>query len=324
MKLRGPRIFCFVSLSFALLACSREASVMSSRAAHEPVTLARLEVERLGSDSDTTRAILGMSFDEVARRLTSLVFDIESSFVFNRGGEELEQHHRAQVAQDASGNFRVEVSTGQSQVALYLIGDDVFVRQDTGNLRKRPRREANTDVWRELLWSSMQQSLALYSGALRLIEPRHETVAGRAAKSWRLALARGAEEGVTVPLVIAPGLHLSPVARWRELARPLAVKGNIVVDEATGVVLKLALEGRMEIADRDVRPTQLTLRVEGAVSSPNAVAAIRAPRSVDEYERKAPVSDPIAFIRRELVAAGAEVLINPAAIPAVEVQADNP
>ena len=271
--------------------------------ARSGVFASTINVAVFPQDAAVAASILRMPFDEVAERLGSLSFEARSFFVFNRGGEEREQTHLGRLTQDASGNFYVFSDTGPSQLELYLIGESVLVRQDKGNLRKKPRREANTEFWRELVWSSVRQSLGVFSPRLRFVDPRPDTAAGHQATRYRVALAPEGEVGVEIPPEAAE-LPKSPTSRWRELARPLALSGSMWIDAATGVMLKVKIEGRLEVADRDVRPTQVTLRFDAAVTKPGTVAAITAPEGITEYERTPPPGDPIGFFRADLEQAG--------------------
>ncbi len=284
-------------------ACKKDARSGAEGAAGDGAR-APIDLAAFPQDPAVAARVLRMPFDEAAQRLGSLSFEARSFFAFNRGGEEREQTHLGKVTQDSTGNFHVLADTGPSQVELYLIGESVYIRQDKGHLRRKARREANVEAWREVVWSSMQQSLGLFAPQLRFIDPRPDSAAGRQAVRYRIALAPEGESGLQLPPA-AEDLPVAPTSRWRELARPLAATGSLWVDSATGTMLKLKLEGRLEVADRDVRPTQVSIRYDGAVSKPGAVAEVTAPESVAEYERTPPPADPLSFFKAELDKAGA-------------------
>lgn len=267
-----------------------------------------IDLSAFPADAGVTARVLRMPFDEAAQRLGSLEFEGRTFFVFNRGGEERELTHLGRLTQDAAGNFHITSDTGQNQVELYLIDENVYVRQDKGKLRRKPRRDVSTEAWRDLVWSSVQQTLGLFAPRLRLIDARPDTAAGRPAIRYRISLAPEGETGVSLPAAVPP-LPLAPTSRWREIAHPLSATGSLWVDSATGVVLKVKVEGRLEVADRDVRPTQLTLRFDGSVTKPGAVSAVVAPESVPEYERTPPPADPLSFFRADLKEAGAGAVV---------------
>jgi hypothetical protein len=296
------------------MACKNEAR-HAEPTSKSAASLSRIDVAAFPQNPQVASRILRMPFGEAADRLGSLSFEARSFFVFNRGGEEREQTHIGRLTQDAAGNFYVGIDSGSNQVELYLIGESVYVRQEKGHLRRKPRREAGTESWRDLVWSSIQQTLGMFTPRLRFIDPRPENTAGRPAIRYRIALEPEGENGVELP-PIPPGLPAAPASRWRELGRPLAATGNLWLDSATGVVLKLRLEGRLEVSDRDVRPTQLTLRFDGAVSKVGAVTPVVAPDSVPEFERTPPPGDVLGFFRADIAqAGGAAVVPSPATTP---------
>ena len=51
------------------------------------------------------------------------------------------------------------------------------------------------------------------------------------------------------------------------------------------MVVRLSLDGRIEVADREVRPTQLKLSFDAGVAEIKQVGTIRPPESVAEYRR---------------------------------------
>jgi len=263
-----------------------------------------IAVARFAEDPAVAGRVLNMPWGEAADRLGSLSFEGHSQFVFGRGNEDLEQADVVKAVQDSRGNFVVTVDTGTHRVEMYLVGEEVFVREDKGHLRKKPRREVATDAWCDLAWSSVRQSLDLFQPRLRFGDPRPENLAGRAVVRYSLTLAEPGALSVVAAPVDHGSLPVAPRARWRELSRPLDVTGSAWVDSTSGVLLKLKVDGRLEIADRNIRPTQLSFRYEGAVSKVGAVAAVLAPTSVQEYVRTPPPGDPIDFFRAELEQAG--------------------
>lgn len=246
----------------------------------------------------TQRRVLHMQFGEAAARLGSLRFKAQSEMSFRRGNDSYEQRDDFLAEQDASGNFHVKLGTPRGQVEVYLVGESFFVRQDQGRLRNKPRREVEAEAWCDLAFASLRQSLELFRPGLTFNAAGAEDVGGRPAVHYRLSLGEPPQtEALPPPPVVLP---VSPPAKWRELARPLDLKGSLWVDSQTGVVLKADISGRLEIADRDVRPTQLTVRYRGAMEAIGKVEPLEAPPSVPEYRREAPPRDLLSFFRDHL------------------------
>ena len=308
-----------VSLALAsALSCHRDPPRTEAAAVRvDTGDASTFDAAALAEDPAMAARLLRLPFAEASRRLGSLTFEARSFFVFSRGGEEREQTHIARLTQDPAGNFHVIADTGPSRIELYLVGEDVYVRQDKGHLRKKPRRDVATEAWRDLVWSSLQQSLGLFEPHVRYTDPRPEALAGRQALRYRLTLAAGGDPAPLTPPTPA-ALPAAPISRWRELGRPLALAGGLWIDAATGVPLQMKIEGRIEVADRDVRPTQLSIRYDALVSKVGAVALLSAPESIPELSRTPLPDDPIRFFRAELEAFGAPSGSGPGSSP------DNP
>ncbi|MBI3180480.1 MAG: hypothetical protein HYZ27_12515, partial [Deltaproteobacteria bacterium] len=211
------------------------------------------------------------------------------------------QHDVYRARQDSRGDLHAVLDTPQSQVEVFLVGETLYVRHDEGHLRMKSRRDVDNEPWTEIAFGSWQQALALFGRRLGLSDPTPEPVAGREAVRYSLALVEP-ERAVAWPLS-RPAHFRLPVAapaRWREQATPLDVRGHLWLDLASGVVTRLSLSGRLEIADRAVRPTQLTVHYEGAVSDVGKVAAIKPPTAIPEIRRDKRPSDPLGFFREHL------------------------
>ena len=59
----------------------------------------------------------------------------------------------------------------------------------------------------------------------------------------------------------------------------------------------LTAAGRLEVRDRDVRPTQLTITTDAMISEIGVVKSVTAPESRPEYSREIPNADPLSFYR---------------------------
>ncbi len=245
-----------------------------------------IDITGFPDDGDVLRRILYMPFGEAATRLGSLTFEARSSFVFSRGAEEYEQSDVYSVTQDSRGNFHVVLDTPKSKVEIYLVGETVYVRQNRGHLRHKPRRDVEAESWCELVFASMVQVLELFRPRLTMVDPKPSMVDDRQAIRYRLELA---DKGEPLPWptdsVPDTRLPVAPLARWRELARPLDLRGALWLDAASGSLSRISLKGRIEIADRKVRPTQLEIHYDAAVTNVGKVGSIEPPESIAEFRR---------------------------------------
>jgi len=277
-----------------------------------------IAVDKLATDANVLAHVLYMPFGEAATRLPSLKYTAHSTFVFSRGTEEYEQTDTSTVVQDSQGDFHVVLSTPGSELEVYLVGDTLYVRQDQGLLRHKPRRDVEANNWTDVAFSSARKAVELFQPRLKLAEARAETVAGRAATRYNLTLAANSADSLTIPepLPTTTGA-VAPPARWRELARPLDLRGFLWVDNATGVLMKVSITGRLEIADRQVRPTQLELRFDSEIQDVGKVASVKAPESVAEFRRTARPKNLLSFFADHLDEDPANAAAKPAK-PAAE------
>jgi hypothetical protein len=121
-----------------------------------------IALDNFSTDSATQRRVLMMPFGEAAARLGSLQFDAQSYFEFSRGSDTYDQRDTYRVLSDFDSNFHVRLETPVGQVEFYLVGEDVYVRQDVGELRHKQRRDVETEAWCEMAWSSINQTLDLF------------------------------------------------------------------------------------------------------------------------------------------------------------------
>ncbi len=291
-----------IFLTFCLASCySCHDNHVEPASAQQEAAEQEIDVTAFGTDAKVTARVLNMRFTEAIDRLGSATFDYKSYFVFSRGGKDREQTDVGRAERDSTGNFHVSVDTGPNQLEVFRVDQKLYVRQDEGHLREKPEPDAGSNTWAEMAFSSMRQALEPFGPRLRFVDPKPESVAGRQAMRYRLQLGATGENAAALPAPpTAPVLPVPPPARWRELARPLDLHGELYIDSATGVPLRAKIEGRLEIPDREVRPTQLLLRYQGSLSKIGATGPIAVPKSVQEYVRKLPPADPLSFFRDKL------------------------
>jgi len=300
--LRAPPVTSALILFFAACmlpaACSSENN-STTNGANKSIDTAPIDLALFPIDPTTRARVIYMSPQAAVERLGALHFEAKSTFEFNRGGQELEQNDLYSMTQDSSGNFHVVLDTPESQIEIFLVGETVYVRHDKGHLREKPRRDVEVGGWRELAFSSVSQALELFSPHLTITDPSIDETTPRKTMRYSLGLSETAGTVLKCPpeSVTAP---VTPTAQWRELARPLDLRGNLWVDAATGVLTRVTLDGRMEIQDRQVRPTQLKLHFDSAITDAGKVATVRPGSSIPELKRNRRPRDPLSFFRDQL------------------------
>ncbi len=261
---------------------------------------------RFVDDIDVQREVLSTELTEAARRLGSFELEASSSFVFSRSGEDVEQLDTYAVTRDANGGSHTVIETPESSLEVYRVEDEIYVRYDKGHLRHKPLREMDVESVAELAYSGLAQTLQIFELVLAFGVPEAAKVGDRKALRVPVLAARDARSALHIaPIVRPPFLPETPPGSWRSVARPLDVRGALWIDLATGVVTRAEIDGRVEIADRDVRPTQLTLRYHSQLSHIGAVPTITAPKARPEFRRQRPPSDQLSFFRHQLPAPAA-------------------
>lgn len=259
-------------------------------------------VENLAEDDSARTRVLTMTFGEVSARLTAFEYSARAFFEFSRGTKELQQSDSFDVSVDPKGNFHVAIDSGSDSVEAYLVGETVYVREDKGHLRKKPRRDATAlEGWGQLAWTPLWSNLEPFASRIVLSAKDAETVAGVPTRRFDLSLGapREALQGTRVELPKSE-LPTDPPALWRERAKPLDLKGSLWVATDSGVVVKSKFEGRVEIPDREVHPTQLALRFESRFEAIGDIPPIEAPKARREYSRIPRPVDQLSFFRDQL------------------------
>ncbi len=254
-----------------------------------------LQVTGLQQDPTAQARILDMPFGEAAERLGSLTFNATGRLRVSRGNDKVNETTTAHIEQDDLGDFYVRQKTQTHSIEMYQVNQHVYVRQDTGKLRKKPRRQVDSNVWAERTYSGLREALELFQPQVQLGAGVMGNENQRAVVIYSLGLG-GA--GPYIPPMRKTAF--TPHSRWRELGKPLQLEGSIAVDSATGVIIKADLRGRIEVADRDIRPTELTVSYSSHVTNMNSTSAIVVPAHVDEMRRDQPPRSPLSFFADQL------------------------
>ena len=296
----------FWTLCGALTACEPKAPPSLPASGRAPYDRTTLHVDALSRDAAVRQRILYMPFGEAAARLGSLKFDGKSTFAFSRNGIDYEEADTYTLAQDSRGDSHVLLESPLNGLEMYLFGEVVLVRYDKGLLRQKTRQDGDPDPLFDAGFLGLAQALEVFRRA-QFDAPTPEHVDGRAATRFRIVLGpadqdagRTAKPTKTVRRPYEPQYPMNAPERWREQARPLDLHGTMDVDNDTGVILRSELEGRVEVADRDVHPTELTLRYSASLSEIGHVAPLKQPKSIAEYRRVPRNHDPLDFFADQL------------------------
>lgn len=250
---------------------------------------------------------LARSADEAVRALgASFEWTAAVDWTVSRAGDDAErihvaEHHR--LRQLASGEFeiRADVDPGRgpgSETGRQIVfaGGTTYARALPAPYRVRPTdRGRDARRYRDESFGVAASIAALYGDALRVEPAGDATLLGRPARRYRLSFARApaAAAPAAVPASAAPRGVTAPepdqdTARRRAFLEgrvPLAADGELVVDAATGLPLRVRLAGAFGVKDApQVRAEVELLSQVTAIGA--AVHAVAAPPGALPDERK--------------------------------------
>jgi hypothetical protein len=255
---------------------------------------------RARPDLSDPRPLLGLDADEAARRLGSLDWRGAVHFAANRQGEaggRVDVSERHQVRQLATGEFTASSEIdpgagpgGATGKEVVYTGGMTFARGRFAPFRERP-----TDRGRDAR-RFRDESFALLADVARLCGPALQlTPAGTGSHLGRTG------RRFTVGLAEAPAVPARPDGRnfgnggpdadtRRHLAfldgrQPLAARGEVLLDEETGVLLKGQLSAAFSVRDDERLRVSVEVASEVGAIGPD-VKTVAAPRDALPDARK--------------------------------------
>jgi hypothetical protein len=289
----APRAQLALLLGVALGACSRggpPAGAAPGAGGAAPV------------DWDRPVALLALDADEAGRRLGSFEWGGTAGFTVTTqadGSARVQVAERHRVRQSADGAFEADAEVDEGRGPGGETGKQVLF---TGGLtyaraRYAPWRERPTDHGRDAR-RFRDESFAMAGDLARLLGPALQLTAagevqllGRTARRYAVALAREAPAPApTDTREFAAGGPDEETRRhlaFLDGRVPVAAGGELLLDAATGVPLRVRLAGAFSVKD-DPR-IRVQVEVTGEVKVLGArVAAVVAPRNALKDSRKPP------------------------------------
>ncbi len=286
-----------------LLAACKGDKAAANLDPHKPVTFdtSAIDVDDFEKSAKVQRRCLYMPFGEAAARLGSLELEAQSTIKLTSGTRESEQTDSYLVRQDAKDNLYVRLDTPGNQIEVSIVDRKTYIRQDKGQMRVADNHDFQAPSWSDIAWSSMAQALEPFRPSLRFSQGRQARVGEREAMRYDLSLGQSELEGKPKIDNLEPTtLAVTPPASWRERAKARELTGTLYIDKATGTPLKLSLNGRLTVDEKEGRTTEMRLAYEGTVKNVGKVMAVTAPKAIPEYRIATPPADPVSFFREHL------------------------
>jgi hypothetical protein len=241
------------------------------------------------------RALL-VDGDAAAARLGSFSWEADASWTVSRGpgSRTVSVSERHRVRQLAGGEFEAESEidpgTGPgSETGRSVVWADgsTFARSRHMPYRARPTdRGRDARRFRDESFRLVADLAALYGPALRLRAAGEATALGRPARRFTLSFDPALRAAAQAP---PPGRSTDADTRSRvellEDAVPVALDGELVVDERTGVPLRARIHAAFGVPSDPL--LRADVKVDARLTALGAgVAAVRAPQGALPDERK--------------------------------------
>lgn len=273
----------------------------------------RLDAEGLAAPGSERDRVMRMSVGEAGIRLGSFRLATEGELEFSRDDIQVKSAENVKIDLGPEGHFSIHVVTGdEGEQRVAYINDILFLKNNNGRWRASrdpagEREELLDDsggIWRSFY--------DLFSHTLELKKKGRTTFAGRNVIEYTMKLpderaaaqALGAQEPV-LPAAVGPDggvVEVDPqvenrrmrdrLSTWRKKAKPAGGRGELRVDEETGVILYVQFTGRLAVGDR-AQPGMLRVSLKHSVSDVGANLEVTAPKdAIEEIVRKKWPTDP--------------------------------
>jgi len=248
-----------------------------------------LPVDKLDQSPWAAQRVLSMGAAETTERIGPHLFKATTQFKWTASSKSIELSESRSLISGpggVNGDFHGQIENSEDQgLEVVRVGGTVYARNRYGKFRQRHRDRGMAEREREEIFAALRSYDALFRGRLTLTSGGATTYQRRAAYRYGITLAkeehRGSESTPNPPLPLPKGgMDPSTIRRstfW-EGRQPKSVKGEVTVDQKTGVVLHARLEGRLVVpAGRGNPEADLQLALECGLSNVGVNPAVQPP-----------------------------------------------
>ena len=249
----------------------------------------RLSPEQLGDDARLAQRVLTMGAAEMAERLGAHRFDATVSFDWSTPSQAPVKLNETRLleagARGLDGDFHARVDNSQELgLEVIRINGEVYARNRFGKFRLRRRDRGMAERTREDVVAPLRELDSLFDKRFRLLPQGTVTYEGRPALRYEVSLQAASlkEAPASLPAPVRPRGGVDETTR-RRLAflaskHPHSLKGELLVDQATGVVVRATLDGRLEVPSAGTaRPAALRVQLEQRISRIGQSPSLKAP-----------------------------------------------
>jgi hypothetical protein len=250
-----------------------------------------LDAQKLASDPKLAHRVVDMGPAEVTERLGPHRFSAEVSFEWSAGKDRVkltETRLLESAAGGVAGDFHARMDNSREQgLEVVRARGQVFARSKYGKYRLRLRDRGMAERTRDETAAALRELDGLFQGRLELALDGPTSVEGRPAVRYTVRLAEGSApakgaRGETPPSVAYArgGLDEDSARRQRfmDQRQPKKLGGEVLVDSATGVVLRAHLDGTLAVPGASgTGPAQLHVVLDERIRDVGKPVSIQVP-----------------------------------------------
>lgn len=277
----------------------------------------KLDVSQAGSDAAVWARLLRMDRLEATRRLGAHEASTQVSFEWTRDGRKVRLSEEYAFRTDAEGSFQTTITNDQDAGLEFVWAEGrAFARSRYGPFRERRIDRAQHDVWRDRATGALREIFDLYEGRLRPSPSGAGEHLGRRALKFGLTLGdRWGQPPAALnapprlfpkvldangELVTGPDEDTARRLDFAERKVPRSASGEVLIDEATGVVLAARFDGVFTVADQvtgdaPAQEAQLALSMKFSLT-PARDVSIKPPEKVVSTAIPHALKDPLGFL----------------------------
>jgi hypothetical protein len=197
----------------------------------------------LERDEKLRQRVLAMDFEEVVARLGFVEYKGIARFELTAHDKTLEVVEDTTIQHGLHGTFRVLQLDKDGDIAREVIYNNgiLFVRNGGGEMRVQGIIKDQHLVVRDEAWQPLRTFTAYYGQRCGLRKTGSKTVQGRNAAVYSFQL--------------LPGPDLISVKGMEGQKKPIALSGDLYVDEQTGAPIRANMKGVLEIPSQKGEPT---------------------------------------------------------------------
>lgn len=266
------------------------------------------------TDPAVFKRVVRMEGQEIAARLQSFTMTSNGQLSFGRGapdsGARVRSAEKTRMVQglpreDGAGDFAIEVTTGEgNEMRLAYVNDVFFLKNNNGRWRLSRDPQGERNAYRSDALAVWRSFYDLVSHALVVEAAGAGTHAGRPVVKYRLSLP---DEGA---VAAAAGKDIAPppegpdggpaeeppaerltrmrdrMSKWKERAKPAGGRGELWVDEKTGVATFVNFTGAMVVGDGP-QPARLDVKLDMSFTDIGKDHQVQMPKdAIEEVVRK--------------------------------------